>query len=151
MLVKVTVETRSFKKVTSGVFYVLATEYISDAKTVETTKTQFTYPLVSRDLRTLPEVLKVTEGIADIKTAFAATWQNNYVDLPVFPDNDPTQSAVTQTYAKENIRWAEAKNSTTSWVYIRESGNVVKKKLVDYNLDQIVDVADTGATTTTTT
>jgi len=124
---------------------------LTGAKTVDTTKTEFYYSFPKRNLFTLPETIKVTEGIATIKTAFAATWNTNYTDLPVFIDNDSTNSTETKTFSNESILWAVANNTTTSWLYATSTGKVVKKYLVDYDLDQIIDIADTGATTTTTT
>lgn len=150
MLVKLTVETASFDKDLSG-SVVFKTELLNNAKTVETTKTQFSYPLPKRSFKSLPQTIKVTEGIATIKTAFAATWQNNYIDLPLFVDNDPNLSAETKTFSKDSLVYFRYNDANTSWLYAIVSGNVVKKYLVNYNLDQIIDVADTGATTTTTT
>jgi hypothetical protein len=150
MLVKLTVESASFSKDLVGSI-IFKTELLNGAKTVETTKTEFKYSFPKKNLFSLPQIIKVTEGIATIKTAFAATWNANYIDFPVFIDNNPSNSTETKTFSKESLLWAIAKDTNTSWVYAIVTGKVVNKYLVNYNLDQIVDVADTGATTTTTT
>lgn len=153
MLVKLVVESNSIYRADTG-SRIFNTDYIVGAKTVETSKTEFLYNANPRDRRSLPQKIRVTDGIATIKTAFSATWQNNYLDLPSFPNNDATESAVTKTNAKESILYAKPDPSsptTRSYVYVLEGAFKAEKLLVDYNLDQIIDIADTGATTTTTT
>lgn len=152
MLVKLTSETNQRKKSDVG-SRIFVTEYIVGAQTVETTKTQFSYVLNPRSRRALPGLIKVTEALSVIKTAYASTWQNNYLDLPVFPDNDSTKTAVTKTYAKEAITYGEPDPSAStdrSFMHIMNGAFVVEKLLIEYNLDQIISIADTGATTTTT-
>jgi hypothetical protein len=153
MLVKLTVEQNKGRVNDIG-SRLFSTDYIVDAKTVNTTKTSFEYITDKRSWRALPRSIKVTEGIATIKTAFGATWQTNYIDLPVFIDNDSTKSTETKTFAVLSVVYAlpDASSPTTrSYVRIKDGSGKLNKYLVNYNLDQIVDVADTGATTTTTT
>ena len=153
MLVKLTVE-KNVSRVGDIGSRLFATEYIVDAKTVDTSKTSFEYVTNERSWRALPRGIKVTEGIAAIKTAFAATWAANYIDLPIFIDNDSTKATETRTFAIESIVYAlpDASSPTTrSYVRTLNGAEKITKYLVDYNLDQIVDIADDGATTTTTT
>lgn len=153
MIVKLTVESNSIYKNDTG-SRIFNTDYIVEARTVETSKTEFLYQANPRDRRSKTQRIRVTDGIATIKTAFAATWQTNYIDLPIFPNNDSTETAVANTCAKESFCYAvpDASASTSrSYVHVLEGAFKIKKVLVDYNLDQLIDLADTGATTTTTT
>lgn len=151
MLVKLTIETNEKRPLNVGNM-LLNTDYITDAKTVEATKTQFLFTANQRDRRESSALMKSTEAISVIKTAFGATWNTNYLDLPIFEDNISTKSTETRTFAIQDLAWfTEDRNSATtrSWAYILEGGFKIRKYLIDYNLDQILDLADTGGTTTT--
>jgi hypothetical protein len=96
--------------------------------------------------------MEIDETLATYTTASAATYENNYIALPVFEEDDTTTTAVTRYIPADSVSTAVADNtsSTRTWLWYQEGEKTIRV-LVDYSLDQIIDVADTGATTTTTT
>lgn len=149
MLIKITVESNRKNQSDVG-SRILNTKYVTGLRTVDTTKSYLLYATAPRDRREIPALIKTTEGIAVYKTAFAATWYANYIDLPVFPEDNTNKTAVSYTFAIESIVYAKSYNAHVSWVYVQGSG-VVTKYLVNYNLDQLIDLSDTGSTTTSST
>jgi hypothetical protein len=153
MLIKMTIESNS-KKFNDTGSAVLVAELMNEAETVETSKSRFKYPLCRRDRRVSPSTIVTTEGIAAIKTAIDLAYNANYIDLPIFEDNLSTRSTTTYTFSVTDLVYFLPDNSsstTRSWAFISVGAFKVVKYLVDYNLDQIIDIATTGSTTTTTT
>lgn len=142
MLVKVNVTKLGTK---TGIGYrVIDTKWISKLQARETTKSKFYYPFNPRDRRAAPVYVETDTSVADLKTAFSGTFQTPYGDLPLYPDDNTAISTVTTTYSWDNFVFAELKSGEASWVYFSEGG-WVKKYLVNYDLDDIVDLADFGA------
>ena len=92
------------------------------------------------------------ESIADVRTAFDATYQAEYVTLPVYDDDDTSASTDDRDIPAASISRAVADNRDDgrTWLWYCEGEKTIRV-LVDYELTQIVDLVDTGTTTTSTT
>ena len=148
MLVKVNV-TKNLKKPSETGYRMINTKWMSGAKVRETTKSSFMFPFDPRDRRAFPSYVETDTSVANLKTAANATWQTEWVDLPVYPDDNTNLTPVTHTFVNNNIVWGKLKSTGISYVYVSEGG-IIKRYLVNYNLDEIVGLADTGSVPTTT-
>lgn len=140
MLLVVTVETNRKKSADIGSRLINA-EYWHSAKTVETTKTQFYYPLNYRDRREKPTLLKTTDAIATIRTAADLAPTTDYITLPVHENDDVSVTAVDHDFRTKDIVWGYALPSDAtnkSIVFILNGAFKVEKYVVDYTLAEIV-------------
>jgi hypothetical protein len=126
---------------------------IQDDSTLTVTTVSCYYVNNLHGIRSHGNYMEIDETLATVTTAFDATYENNYIALPVFENDDTTSTAVTRYIPVESISRACVDNTastTRSRLWYCEGSKEVEV-LVDYNLNQIVDVADTNTTTTTTT
>lgn len=140
MILSVTVETNRKRPYDVGTRLINA-EYWHSATTVETTKTQFLYPLNYRDRRESPALLKTTNAIATIRTAANLAPTTAAITLPVHPDKDVNQSTVNTDFRTKDIVWGKpfATDPTNkSRVYILVGGFHINEYVVDLTLAEIV-------------
>lgn len=140
MLLVVTVETNRKKNTDIGDRLINA-EYWHAARTVESSKTQFFYPLQYRDRRESPSLLKTTDGIATIRAAANVKPADFAVTLPVHPDDDTSKATVDHDFRTEDIVWGIALKSdptNKSTVWILSGGFKVNQYVVDLTLAEIV-------------
>lgn len=92
--------------------------------------------------------MELTDTLTLIKTHYNSSYQNEYLQLPVFTDNDPSKSTVNRLIPAESVTAAVADNraSTRSWLWYAEGSKSIKV-LVDYTLHQIEYLSDEGSTT----
>lgn len=140
MILSVTVESNRKKSHDIGTRLINA-EFWHAATTVETTKTQFLYPVNYRDRREQPTLLKTTDAIADIRTAANLAPTTEAITLPVHPDKDVNQATVNTDFRTRDIVWGKplASDPTNkSRVYILAGGFYVNEYVVDNTLAEIV-------------
>ncbi len=89
-----------------------------------------------------------TATVANIVSAADDSPNSSFVALNVFEDEDTNDAPVTTYLRIDDIAFAEAYGTNYSWVYASQGGNRMKRFLVYHNLDAIVNLADTGTTTT---
>lgn len=153
MLFKDTIEVVKGTKGPSAGVMVLNTNRIGLFKVRATTKSDYYYSLRPQDRRDKPLFLHSASSVATLTTALDAVLNSNVYAMPVFPDDDATQSTVTKNidYADLAYAIADPNSAQRSYVYYASKGFKIHRVLVDQNLDQIIDLAATGSTTTTTT
>jgi len=140
MILSVTVETNRKRPLDIGTRLINA-EFWHAAKTVETTKTQFLYPMNYRDRRELPTQLKTTDAITVLRTAANLAPTTEAITLPVHPDGKVAIATVNQDYRTRDIIYGNALPSdptNKTEVYILVGGFASKKYVVDLTIAEIV-------------
>jgi hypothetical protein len=138
--------------------YLVNTDNIGPIKVSGTTDSIFKYKLNLNDDKSPEFRLKVDETKAAIIVLSDATPASAMISLPIFKGantfNDITSDSTTTDvmFNLKDIVWGnsnEAENITR--ILVCEGGFGIKRFFVNYSIDAIVDVADTGTTTTSST
>lgn len=147
MLLSVTVETNRKRPLNVGTRMIQA-EFWHGAKTVETTKTQFLYPMNYKDRRESLTLLKTTEAIATIRAAAnlapvtpTAGNPSEAITLPIHPDGDVSVTAVSHDFRTRDIVWGlnlPSDPTNKSIVYILAGGFKINKYIVDNTIAEII-------------
>lgn len=147
MILSVTVETNRKNPLNVGTRLINA-EFWHGAKTVETTKTQFLYPLNYRDRRERLTLLKTTDSIATIRAAAnlapvvpVAGTPSEAITLPVHPDGDVTKATVDTDFRTRDIVWGlnlPSDPTNKSIIYILGGGFKIYKYTVDNTIAEVV-------------
>jgi len=124
-------------------------DHVVDAKVYNTTDSLVRY-IMKKDGRDVSFEFVTDETTTQLTTLANATFASNLLALPVFELDNTSSAAVTHYIPGANILFGRAYSTDISKLWINKGGRIVTM-LVDYNLDQITDIADTGTTTTTTT
>lgn len=132
-----------------------------DESDLPTVTTSVCYKFNVYDDRMTPYYFLSGDTINTLTTLSDVTPNTNKITLTVYEDTlgNPIQSfnqiplATTQDWLFNvaDIVWGE-NDPTEAYarIWITEGGHGTKPYIVDYNLDQILDIAATGTTTTTT-
>lgn len=86
---------------------------------------------------------------AELVTTSNLSWANNLMYMEIFTDNDPTK-AIIERYVNINsirIAWTYELDSDYCWVVYWVGAFVRKQVLCAFNLDALVQYADTSTTT----
>ena len=137
----------------SGTEMLLNTNRVNRLLTRDTTKSKFRYNLNLFDRRSTGEYVECDSSVATIATAFAATWQ--YASLPFYyyPHGDTDNTPVLIYITAESIALCIADASSSadrSWMHTYDGAGKLNKLLIMSSLDQILNIADFGTTSTTT-
>ena len=138
---------------TSGSKWVLNTDNIFNLQTRATTKSKFHYVDNIFDSRRGGKLVHANEAVSTIRTAFDATYNANYLTLPVYTDNNTSNSTVDRDIPVAKISRIcpyTTYDVAPSWLWYQEGGKDIEV-LVNDHLQDIIDLADTGTTTTSTT
>lgn len=143
-------------------YYLINTDCIIDMvdeSALPTVTTRIQYKFNVYEDQTPPFFFKANNTLAAINTLADATAHSTKIALGVFEDShgNPVQSfnqvtgltAVTHYFNIADIVWGEndpTDNYCRLWVL--QGGHVPQPYIVDYNISQVVDVGDGGATTT---
>lgn len=140
--------------------YLINTDYIvemEDQTVLAVTKTKLLYKFNVYEDRTPEFEFTVDEIVTAIQTLADATPASPKIALSVFEDiqsfNQVTGlTAVTWNFNVYDIVWAED-DPTGNYcrIWIVKGGHAIVPYIVDHNIDQIIDRADTGTTTTSST
>jgi len=160
MLAKVTVtrwdgKDNIINQAIDGVFLINMNR-VNGIQTRATTKSSFYFVDNLYDRRDSPKYVETDTSAANLKTAADYTWQSNFVALPIYTDNDSTAATYYRYVHVESISICyEDKASeniygegTRTWVEYFEGAFRKRKVLVALGIDQILEYADTGSTTT---
>lgn len=152
MLAKIAIST--FKKVTGMQWditlddeYIINPNRIKELKTVNTTGSQFKYMFDPEDDRGDYAYVISTSTVASLVSAADDEPNSSFIALNVFEDDDTTDSVVSTYFRVDDIAFAIAYGNY-SWVYVAQGGSRMKRVLVYHNLDAILNLANTGTTTT---
>ena len=137
--------------ITEGDSYIINPNRIKDLRVYDTNKSKFLYAFSPEADKGDRVTFISTTTVANMITAADASLDSSIIGLKVYEDDDTTSSAVVHYFQVEDIVLIEGYGSHMSWAHIAQGGDRVARFLLDYNLDQIIDVAATGTTTTTTT
>jgi len=138
-------------EITPSGSYIINPNRIKELQVYDSNKSQFVYLFSPEDDRTDHCIFQCTTTVANIIIAADASLDSSFIALKVFEDDDTSDAAVVKYFRAEDIVFIEGYGTAYSWAYVSHGGNAVKRYLLDYNLDQIIDLASTGTTTTTTT
>ena len=140
--------------------YLVNTDYIlelEDESALALVIVQVKYKFNVYDDRMPEFVFRVGDTRAAINTLADATPAHTIFSLSVYEniqtfDKIPSATAVTWYFNVADIVWGED-DSTGNYarIWYRVGGKEVVPIIVNHTIDQIVDLADTGTTTTTTT
>jgi hypothetical protein len=92
--------------------------------------------------------MHVLETTASILTGFNVTFENEYLALPIYENEDTSTATVTKYIPAAEVCYAVAdeRDSTRTWLWYSQ-GELTVKLLIDYPLADIVYLADEGSTT----
>lgn len=136
----------------SGTNMVLNANRVFHARTRATTKSKFNYVFSLYDRRESSSYFECDSSVATLVTAADATFQSNMTAVSYYPSNDTSKTVVTTYIPSESLALAilDGSSSDRSWLWYAQ-GAIIKKILVNHDLDDIVDLFDTGTSTTSTT
>lgn len=137
--------------ITDGGSYIINPNRIKDLKVWDTNKSEFLYAFCPEDDKGDRATFRSTTTVANLIIAADASVDSKVIGLKVYEDDDTTSAAVVHYFQVKDIVLIEGYGDYMSWAHIAQGGDRVTRFLLDYNLDQIIDVASTGTTTTTTT
>ena len=120
--------------------------------TIDTNDTFFEFYEAQHTRKPHFDKYEVNETVAAIAALVSSNNKLVYA-LPVFEDNDATNSSVTTYINTEEIvkGIAHGTTSTYTWLWVEKIPGKVVKYLVNKTLETIKDYVNTGTTTTTTT
>jgi len=127
-----------------------------DQSDLPTVTTELRYKFNVHEDRQVPFKFDVNETLAAIQTLTDATPASPKIALSVLEDIQTfdlvsNATAVTWYFNVDGIVWGEDDpTGNYARIWVTEGGHDVKPYIVDHNISQIVDLADTGTTTTTT-
>ena len=129
---------------------------VNGMQTRASTKSSFYYVDNLWDRREAPRYVECDSSVSTLKTASDATWESNMMLLPVYPDNDSTQTAIARYVHVESISLVWEQESSVDiydeaercWVEYYEGSFRKRKVLVGLGIDQILSNADVGSTST---
>ena len=134
--------------------YLINTDCITELLVEGTTDSEIHYKFDVYGNKTGEFIFTVNETNAAIQTLSDATLASPKIALSVFEGvqsfNEVTgETAVTWNFNAADIVWAE-NDSTGAYarIWIMKGGHTVVPYIVDHNIDQIIDLVDTGTTTT---
>jgi hypothetical protein len=139
----------------SGVF-LINMSHVNGMQTRASSKSSFYYIDNLYDRREAPRYVECDSSVTTLTTAADATWQSNFINLPIFTDNVSTGTIYRRAVAVESIAFVwEDSTSVDSyseaqrcWVTYTEGAFRTRTVLVDLDIDQLLEFADTGSTTT---
>ena len=132
---------------------VLNTEFISQVKVYQTSKSRFRFFYRPESKRGGRDKYIVEETNAEIVTAINTAFFATGITLNVYPNHDPTATTVATIFnvAEIIIAYDYEYDATKIWIKVNEKGWKQRLYLVDMLLVNLPGKAETGTTTTTTT
>jgi hypothetical protein len=140
MLLSVTIETNKKRALEVGVRLINA-EFWHAARTVETTKTEFKYPINYHDRRESPSIIKTTEAIATIRAAANLAPTTEAITLPVHNNNDPSAATTNLDFRTRDIVFGlnlPSDPTNKGIFYILSGGFKVNKYVVDNTIAEVI-------------
>ena len=93
--------------------------------------------------------VEADETLADVLTAYDATYNAEYISLPVYEDDDTSVAVTSRVIPAKSISRARAdnQNSERSFVWYCEGEKTIRV-LINYSIAELLDFIDTGSTST---
>jgi len=138
-----------------GIF-LINMSHVNGMQTRASTKSSFYYIDNLYDRRESPRYVECDSTVATLTTAADATWQSNFIKLPIFTDNNSSATRIWRSVHVDSIVlvW-EDKTSLDAydeaqrcWLTYTEGAFRTRTVLVDLDIDQLLEYADSGSTTT---
>lgn len=135
---------------TTGNVFLFNASNIASLKVRASSKSSLMFVEDIRGGREKGQYLEATQSVANIETYSAYTWQTVYVALPLYPDNDSTQSTVTTYINCESISWVRKDNvaPATKSIVTYFEGSKKRTVLCAYSINQIYSLCNDGDLTT---
>lgn len=135
---------------TTGDVFLFNAKNINGVKVRDTSHSSFMFVENRYDYRTKAQYLEATQTTANIETYSAYTINTEFVSLPLFPDNDITQSTVTTLINNESISWVykDSVDPAGKCHVIYYEGGKRRDVLVDYSINQVYSLIDDSDLTT---
>jgi hypothetical protein len=134
----------------TGKTFVFATERVNSVQAAGASGSTFYLSENINDPRESPYYIACSDLTpAELATASNLSWSSNLLYLEIFTDNDPTK-AIIERYINVNsiaIAWEYELDSDYCWLRYFEGGFRKKDVLCAFNLDALLNYADTGTTT----
>lgn len=141
--------------------YLINTDQIiemTDESDLPTVTTKILYKFNFQENRTTPFEFDVNETQAAIVTLADATKASEIIAINVFEDGSGNSiqsfnqvgslTAVTRYFNVDDIVWGEDDpTGNYARIWVKRGGHSTKPLIVDHNIDQIIDTADTATTT----
>ena len=134
-------------EITPGTEYLINPNRIKELETFDSTGSQFLYIWNPEDEKCDAMYFQSTDTVASIISAADDSPNSSFVALSVYEDDDRDELPVTKYYRVDDIVFGvERTNFSELWV--AHGGKRVVRILVYHDLDAILNLADTGTTTT---
>ncbi len=132
---------------------VLNTEFISQVRVYQTSKSRFRFFPRPESKRGGRDKYIVEETNAEIVTAINTAFFATGITFNVYPDHDPTATPVATIFnvAEIIIAYEYEYNPLFTWIEVNEKSWKQRKYLIDTLLENIPGKSETGTTTTTST
>jgi hypothetical protein len=129
---------------------------VNSIQTRASTKSSFYFVDNLWDRRDSPKYVETDSSVSTLRTAADYTWQSAFLQLPVYPNNNSANTPVAKYVHVDSISYVwEDKSSeniygegTRTWVKYYEGAFRSREILVALGIDQLLEAADTGSTTT---
>lgn len=123
-----------------------------DASTTGNTRTRLLYSYREGHRRGNLHEVTIDKTITQINTASETTPYDDFVTLPVFPDENPSATPVNTAFKVKDIARAVADPLTVwrSYVWVHHNEVRLSRYLVDLNVDQLYERAMNGSAATST-
>lgn len=134
----------------AGKEFVFATERVNSVQAAGASGSTFYFSENINDPKESPYYIACSDLTpAELATASNLTWSSNLLYVEIFTDNDPAKDII-ERYINVNsiaIAWAYESDSDYCWLRYFEGGFRAKTVLCAFNLDALLNYADTGTTT----
>lgn len=133
----------------TSVDFILNTENLYKIQSRATTESKAFYHDNPWDRRKSAGYIELGDTVASVRAAFDRTFASNYITLPVYEDDDTTVATTDRDIPVKTITRAQADSASSdrSYVWYNEGSKEIRV-LVNYTLQEIIDVADSGTTST---
>lgn len=126
---------------------------LDDISTLSVTETRLLYSYREGHRRGNLHSIDINRTPAQINTASELTPYDDFIELYVFPDEDPDETPVAKHFKVRDIARVieDPKDDTRCYVWIHHNEVRLRRYLVNLSMDDLYDYAMTGTTTTSTT
>jgi len=130
--------------------WILNTENLWKIQVRATTETKGYYCDNKWDRRKPASYIEMGDTLASVTAAYDRTYASNAITLPVFENDDTSSTQVDRLIPVSSITRATAYPADTdlTWLYYNEGARQTVRVLVNYTLQEIIDLADSGSTST---
>lgn len=159
MLIRTTVKVMSGKpgvdtrvvNATTGDVFLFNANRVNGIIVRASSKSSFMFHDRLNDPKEKASYVESEDTVANLVTRADYTFQSSFVNLPLYPDNDTTQSTVATRINNDSIAYVykdQAYKATKSYLVYQEGGKL-RTVRVAYSINQIYSIVDDSNLTTT--